>query len=416
MFTLRGRAMGVVAGLAAACLVAGCTSDAPAATDTRAKVTLPSLTGQYPVGTTDLHVVDTRQDPFHPGDKREIMVTVSYPALPGGERAAWMAPRVVEDIDKSTSDPKFLDLPAGKVNWGGVQRQARSSAAVDRTGGEWPVVLFSPGFGAPREIYAGLTDDLASRGYVVVSISHNYDSGVVEFPGGRVVVGNPEPDDKYFATDIDARVADSRFVLDQLTRLDDGTNPDAENRQLPQGLVGALDLSKVGMFGHSFGGYAAGETMYQDRRVAAGINFDGGMSVGRVGAITEHGVDRPFMLVGADFVDKEKGRTLEHSHLQTELDPSWQQFWANQQAWKRDLHFDHAGHNSFTDLQIVLPQIADLLKPEPRQQQIGDIDPARSLTAQQNYLAAFFDLHLKGGDGRLFEVNSPPLPDTRFIP
>ncbi|GGP14508.1 hypothetical protein GCM10012278_70590 [Nonomuraea glycinis] len=49
-----------------------------------------------------------------------------------------------------------------------------------------PVALFSPGFGYPRETYTAIIDDLASRGHVVVSLSHTYESAAVEFPGGRL--------------------------------------------------------------------------------------------------------------------------------------------------------------------------------------------------------------------------------------
>src|SRR6476646_138342 len=61
------------------------------------------------------------------------------------------------------------------------------TAPLKRRGG-WPVVLFSPGFGAERELYAGLIEDLASHGYIVVAIDHPHDAGIVEFPDGRVVI------------------------------------------------------------------------------------------------------------------------------------------------------------------------------------------------------------------------------------
>ena len=72
------------------------------------------------------------------------------------------------------------------------------AATVDATPlarrGGWPVVLFSPGFGVERELYAGLVEDLASHGYVVVSIDHPHDAGVVEFPDGRVVIPKSQMD------------------------------------------------------------------------------------------------------------------------------------------------------------------------------------------------------------------------------
>jgi 8-oxo-dGTP pyrophosphatase MutT (NUDIX family) len=48
------------------------------------------------------------------------------------------------------------------------------------------VLLYSPGAGDPRALGTTLCDDLASRGYAVVTVDHTYDAGAVEFPGGRV--------------------------------------------------------------------------------------------------------------------------------------------------------------------------------------------------------------------------------------
>lgn len=78
-------------------------------------------------------------------------------------------------------------FPLGLLDWAGTLRQARVDAPA--VPGKWPVVLFSPGLQAPREFYAGAADDLASRGYVVVTVSHTYESLAVEFPGNRVEYG-----------------------------------------------------------------------------------------------------------------------------------------------------------------------------------------------------------------------------------
>lgn len=416
MFTSRRRAVALAASLAAATLLVACEQDAPGITESRATITLPPLSGEYPVGTTDLHLVDARQDPWFPADKRELMLTVTYPAERPGERAPWLSPGMASAVNKAAADPNFLGVPQDTVDWGGTKRHASVSVAVDRRDGGWPVVLFSPSHGMAREFGAVLADDLASRGYIVVSMSHTHEAFLTEFPGGRIVPGKTEGGEQFVADSLDTRVADTRFVLDQLTRLNSGENPDAERRTLPAGLTGALDLSAVGMFGHSLGGYTAGETMYYDDRIDAGVNLDGGLSVGKVGQVVQHGLDRPFMLVGADIVEPASGRTVSrHTHVNTDFDPSWNQFWSNQRGWKRDLYFAGAGHYSLSDLQVVLPQISGVLTTKEPLQQIGTIDPTRSLAAQHEYLTAFFDLHLKHRNTSLFDGNSPDHPDTKFI-
>jgi dienelactone hydrolase len=391
----------------------------PAAATTGAKIIMPALSGRHPVGTAELHLVDQRPDPWQPTTDRELMVTVSYPTrATDGERAPWMTSGVATVIDTQAT-PSLFGLPPGSVDWASTRRQAFVNVPASR--GDWPVVLFSPGFGSLRELNAGLTDDLASRGYVVVSMSHTHESAVVEFPGGRVEP--PMVDDDLVdqrKTAIDTRVADTRFVLDQLGRIARGENPDAEHDPLPRGLGAVMDLSRVGMFGHSYGGYTAGETMVHDRRIDAGINVDGSMGYGsaddyRPGAVVTRGLDRPFMLVGGDFVDPVTGGRIVHSHQDPGFDPTWADFWPNQRGWKRDLHFDASTHYSFTDLQIAVPQMGGLLTPVKQRELVGAIDATRSLAAQHDYFAAYFDVHLKERHSPLFRGDSPRYPDVRFI-
>jgi hypothetical protein len=388
----------------------------PAAAATGLRIAMPALSGHHAVGTAELHLVDGRPDPWRPAEDREVMVTVTYPAHGSdGARAPWMTSGVAAAVDREAG---LLDIPYGAVDWGSTRRHARTGAPVL---GRWPVVLFSPGFGSARELSAGLADDLASRGYVVVSMSHTHESLAVEFPGGRVEPPLIDQDDPtQFKTALDARVADTRFVLDQLGSIARGHNPDAERDPLPRGLGRALDLSRVGMFGHSYGGFTAGETMVHDRRIDAGMNVDGAMSHGfgdgyRPGEVVTRGLDRPFMLVGADFVDPETGGVVEHSHVTPSFDPTWAEFWANQRGWKRDLHFDRGTHYSFTDLQFAVPQLGAVITPEKQREVVGGIDATRSLTAQHEYFAGYFDLHLKGRDRGLFGGGSPQHPDVRFI-
>lgn len=91
----------------------------------------------------------------------------------------------------------------------------------------------------------------------------------------------------------EVRSADAQLVLDKLTSLDLGENPDAEHRALPHGIAGSLDLTRVGMFGHSLGGASTAVAMSVDRRIRAGANLDGIMH----GPVTDLGLDRPFLLM-----------------------------------------------------------------------------------------------------------------------
>ncbi|OOC04935.1 lipase [Amycolatopsis azurea DSM 43854] len=418
------RGSALIAGLA---LAGGLATAAPALAADQAKLTAPALTGHHEVGTTDLHLVDNaRPDPWKPERRREIMVTVTYPAdrSADGPRAPWFSPAMGSVIDQVLASKDYLDLPVGSIDWNTAKRNAEVGVPAAH-GAPKPVALFSPGFGGPRETYTALVDDLASRGYVVVSLSHTYESAAVEFPGGRLEQAVPPGEGPEFMKKaLDARVGDTRFVLDQLTKLARGQNPDAENRPLPRGLGRSLDLSRVGAFGHSYGGFTSGETMVHDGRIDAGINLDGAMATAFgyppgsayvPGEVTKRGLDRPFMLMGAEGVDP-NGKPLEHTHRHPEFDRSWADFWANQRGWKRDLLLRGGStHMAYSDLQVVVPQLGSRVTPEKREAVIGTIDPRRSLAAQREYISAFFDLHLKGRDRHLLDRESPRYPNIDFI-
>src|SRR6266496_1056094 len=97
----RRRILGAAGALAGGLVVSSFAGTAEAAPrSARTRLTLPSPTGRYRVGTVSLHLVDhDRQDPYwstaHP---RELMVSVWYPALDLGpyRLAPWMPPAALE--------------------------------------------------------------------------------------------------------------------------------------------------------------------------------------------------------------------------------------------------------------------------------------------------------------------------------
>jgi predicted dienelactone hydrolase len=97
-------------------------------------------------------------------------------------------------------------------------------------------------------------------GYVVVALDAPRDAPLLLFPDGRVVTGPLSDDEDY----IWPRVADVSFLLDQLPSL----NTNGPLRSL-------LDLTAVGMFGGSRGGYLSNIMAAVDDRIKAAVNKDG---------------------------------------------------------------------------------------------------------------------------------------------
>lgn len=372
---------------------------------------LPRPTGPHQaVGTTELHLVDSaRPDPWVPGRSRELMVSVFYPAArSSGPAAPYLRPGVAKALSEADALGVFK---AGTVDWAAARTHAAESAPADVRHGARPVVLYSPGFGVPRALGTTLAEELVTRGYVVVTVDHTYETAPVEFPGGRVELQHlPGQGPERLKTALDARVKDTRLVLDRLAGLRGGRNPDAEGRALPPGLGRTLDLSRVGMFGHSAGGIEAAEAMRVDRRLDAGIDMDGTMQYAENDfvQVARTGLDRPFMLMGAATGGSPQ------THRTT---PSWASFWRHSTGWKRDLNVPAASHYSYTDVQAVLPALDESLDipPQDRADLIGTVDPERMTASVRAYVTAFFDRALRGRHRPLLDRPSPRYPDVRFI-
>ncbi|WP_414937344.1 alpha/beta hydrolase family protein [Amycolatopsis sp. cmx-11-51] len=342
-------------GVLAAALALPAVLIAPAASATSVPLSLTAPTGPYAVGSTDLHLVDhSRQDPWVPGVRRELMVTVRYPALPSGKpKAPYMAPGVGKVV--AEGDAAKLGMDASRIDY---RFPTHSRLGAPAVGGKRPVVLYSPGGTLSRSHGTTLQEQLASEGYVVVAIDHTHEAEAVEFPGGRVEKKALPPSSiEVSKRVIETRVQDTRFVLD------------------------SLRLNRVGMFGHSAGGFTAGETMVTDRRIVAGANLDGSMAHSQsqriFGRVADEGLDRPFLLMSAG----------NHSAAS---DASWQEFQRNQRGWTRETRLPDGEHFSFTDYQTLLPQLGNAPAAF-----IGTVDPARSVAAQRAELRAFFGRNLR---------------------
>jgi predicted dienelactone hydrolase len=283
-----------------------------------------------------------------------------YPANAGGPSASYMPPAVARLLASSAGlKPTVLE---------NVQLDATADATPLMRRGGWPIVLFSPGFGVEREVYAGLVEDLASHGYIVVAIDHPHDAAMVEFPDGHVVVPSPEMD---IETALAVRVADTRFVLTELAQLN-----------ASGAFAGLLDLGHVGMFGHSLGGAAAASTMLVDSRIDAGADLDGVL----FGGVRSAGLSRPFMLMSG-----EPGFAADSNRAG---------FWSRLRGPHYAVDVKGAQHFAFSDLVVLGQQLA---RTNPAAAQTigsltGNVNGQTTLAAERAYLLAFFGRTLRGID------------------
>src|SRR3954469_3363556 len=123
----------------------------------------PPATGRFPVGTTSWVVTDhARRDPVSPDRPREVRVIAWYPssAVKDGRRAPYLREGPREASGSGLSDvfgDALLDVPpAGRA--------------------KLPVLVFSHGYRAAPSSYTLLLEDLASHGYIVISVVHPHEA------------------------------------------------------------------------------------------------------------------------------------------------------------------------------------------------------------------------------------------------
>jgi dienelactone hydrolase len=416
--------------LAAAALPVGAAwagpATATAAQHQPARLSLPRPAGRYPVGTVQLHLADrSRANPWAASPApRELMVSVWYPARDVARYplAPQFLPGAAAHFGSAAGPAAALyRIPPGTVNWAATLTSGHQAAPAARSGGPFPVVLYSPGAGEPRTWGTTLVQDLASRGYVVITIDHTYETSEVEFPGGRVVTSVLQAElaraqqngtvGALLRKVVNVRVADARFVAGEVTELAAGHDPDAGHRPLPPGLAAAVDPHRIGMFGVSAGGFTAAQAMYEDPRIKAGIDLDGATDTPLVAGsqhlapVFDHGLRQPFLFMGDP--------ATTHKTV-----ASWRNFWNRTPGWHLDLTLRGAsGENSYKDAEPLIGELArqGRLPAKVVRADIGTVDPARAVTAEEAYIAAFFGRFLRGQPSPLLDAPSPRYPEIRFV-
>ncbi|MDV5143512.1 alpha/beta hydrolase [Streptomyces sp. SBC-4] len=341
-----------------------------------APLSLPAPSGAQPIGSTTVHLEDEgRADPWVPSEDRQLMVSLWYPAAkPSSTPAPYMTAAESREYAAGTG----LGLPPDLFT--SVTTHATADAEPVRRRGELPLVVLSPGFGLPRATLSGLAEELASRGYVVAGIGHNYEAHGISFPDGRTTpcVACENTD---FPRVGAVRAEDVSFVLDELTgdRLGGRT----------AGKVGALvDEDRVAVVGHSAGGFSTIPAMLRDARITAGVNMDGNFRFPN-----DTPLDRPVLMLGKP------------SHVPGGQDPTWDETWHELTGWKRWLSVDRTEHLSFTDLAPLARQLGTPLQ---------DLDGARVDAVTRAYVVAFVDTHLRGRYVPMLDGPSARFPEVRF--
>lgn len=275
------------------------------------EVTLLPPDGPYAVGQAEFTLVDQNRFElytFDQEDKRRIAVTVYYPA---GEASNGFSPPYMR--------PQLAAAVAEAMGWDElalVERVHHHSFAdlpISDEQDRYPVLFFSHGSGVQKEFYTCLLQYICSYGYVVINVSHPYDEWYTLLDGDQLVsnhdpglgydwivqimtdqekallfergihppmdrqmaevlksvmrrvVSDPERLKSYYTTSMHDRAEDILFLIDFLH---DTNREDSY-------ATSRLDLSRIGVAGHSLGGATAYYVCTLSDEPSFGLDIDG---------------------------------------------------------------------------------------------------------------------------------------------
>jgi hypothetical protein len=158
-------------------------------------------------------------------------------------------------------------------------------------------------------------------------------------------------------------VGDVLYVLDYLETL---------NESDPL-FHGSMDMSRIGMYGHSFGGAATLECMLLDGRIDAGLTLDGVFYRGNV----SDGFTHAFCMLLAEKSFAENTSQMLFDSIDKDV------FLCT---------ITGSTHYAYTDVGLCLNHLLPLIPPELLG--FGSIEPKRMVNITRSYIRVFFQVYL----------------------
>ncbi|WP_144494573.1 alpha/beta hydrolase [Bacillus pumilus] len=282
--------------------------------------TFPKPIGSYIVGRIQMDFEYTASD----HSKRELTAFMYYPSdrSEGKTPSTYMFPEVYEMLQEQPLVTEYLK----EINFFtiDIKTHCYDDLALSRKEERFPVVFYVCGGGGSPEWGTTICTDMASRGYVVVSIGHQ-DSTMYKRKDGKllniskgfsdVIMAfsedpemialaskmNMRPDDETaiemcrnvlslpiineLTRYSERQAEDIRYVADHLHKLDAGEWKSIFHDRLLLGIG-------MGIAGHSYGGPTAAIVCRDDDRFVCGVGLDSGAF-----GLLDSDLNKPFLLL-----------------------------------------------------------------------------------------------------------------------
>lgn len=278
----------------------------------------------------------------------------------------------------------------------------------------FPLVVFSHGAFGYYQSNTSTYMELASNGYVVVSLDHPHHSFFTQDTAGRIILvdqgfigsvmeigdstdpnANAEEKLSLYQDWMELRTADIGFVLDAIEaakaekEMSDIWFLSKGSHDNIRSVLEKIDMQSVGLMGHSMGGAASAALGRERKDVSAVIDLDGTMLAEYAGVVDGRFVisDQPYELPILEFVNWETRNQLQE-YLSDEED------YPNTKVMKYartgfSVILRDTKHMDFTDLPLLSPFIGKMLGS-------GERDNKETMMIVNSIVLDFFDCFLKG--------------------
>lgn len=276
----------------------------------------PKPSGEYAVGTITYTVRDDREELLNPGTMRSVACRVYYPVRKESVEGLSKLTALSENMRKGLKSafkvaPDFKNNPEANLS--------ECYPDAERIPGKkFPLVLFNHGYNSYREGNSFLCIDLASRGYVVISVAHSLEGICTEFDDGNVLFYDKRLTKKMYEPMLGGIItmyklmkargsdeelakrfdeAQKKYCRYMMGRLPEWVKDnEAALEYAKENLSGMIDFEKgVGVSGHSMGGNTAYALCARNPEFACGINMDGAL----FGEYSEDVQKKPFMQISS---------------------------------------------------------------------------------------------------------------------
>ncbi len=347
----------------------------------------PKPTGKYAVGTNVFTAAEERDEVLRPGTKRRISARIYYPVFKESIEGMAKTKYMSKDMFMGLKKAFMLPLKYEKVDADGGNTSEAYTDAPWIEGEKFPLIIFNHGYVAFKESNSFLCIELASRGYIILSVSHPLEAACTEYTDGPAVYEDKKVIKKSQSPFFLNLMAQKKLTRDQGSLEKNAKHFDeyqAKFGLFMKGRIGEwqkdiyaaldtakqrfgehIDLERIGITGHSFGGAMAYYLCMNDPQFKCGVNIDGGLFGDYIGMIME----KPFMQITSENYEYLVSRGyMDHTA------PAYK-------AVFRDMK-----HQGFSDLKHAIPMKSI----------VGKLDADDMHENLCKCHAEFFDAYLKG--------------------